>query len=89
MAPTPPPCHRSLFFENYEPFVVDLTPSEHVEISGNTTTLVGHILAGADPKELVTAYTEYTGRMEPLPEWIGEGAVVHVQGGSNEVDVGQ
>ena len=30
-------------------------------------------------------YTKYTGRMEPLPDWIGDGAIVHSQGGGDKV----
>ncbi|MCD2189384.1 alpha/beta fold hydrolase [Actinomycetospora soli] len=32
---------------------------------------------------LVESYTAYTGRMRPLPDWLHEGAVVAVQGGTD------
>ena len=76
---------KSLFFDNYEPFVFDLTAADHIEASGNTTRLNGHILAGDSPGRLLTEYTKFTGKMEPLPEWIGSGAIVHTQGGSDKV----
>jgi len=77
--------NRSVYFENYEPFVFDLTPTDHIVANGNSTHLVGHILAGASPGALLTEYTRYSGRMEPLPAWIGDGAIVHAQGGSAKV----
>ena len=78
--------NRALFFENYEPFVFDLTPSDHVVASGNTTTLIGHILVGDSPGSLLTAYTEHSGRMDPLPDWIGTGSIIQVQGGETVIN---
>ena len=48
---------RSMYFENREPFVADLTAADRILMSGNTTTVTGHILAGNSPGELLTAFT--------------------------------
>src|SRR3712207_1372329 len=45
----------------------------------------GQILSGETPPELIEQYTEYSGRMSPLPRWILGGAVVGVQGGTDRV----
>ena len=51
-----------------------------------TLSVRGRILYGADPLELVEAYTEYSGRMQPLPEWAaGRGALVGMMGGTANV----
>ena len=47
--------------------------------------MAGQILSGDTPAELIEHYTEYSGRMRPLPEWILGGAVVGVQGGTDKV----
>ena len=48
---------RSMYFENREPFVADLTAADRILMSGNTTSVTGHILAGNSPGELLTAFT--------------------------------
>ena len=48
-------------------------------------TLAGEILHGRSPAELVGRYTEVAGRMRPLPDWILDGAVVGMQGGTERV----
>jgi len=35
--------------------------------------------------DLIAEYTAYAGRMRPLPDWIGEGAIVGIQGGATSV----
>jgi alpha-glucosidase len=47
--------------------------------------MTGQILSGETPVELIELYTEYSGRMRLLPEWILSGAVVGLQGGTDKV----
>jgi alpha-glucosidase (family GH31 glycosyl hydrolase) len=76
---------RSLFLENYEYSSFDLREDDGVQIEVFSSRMSGQILSGETPAELIEQYTEYSGRMRPLPEWILGGAVVGVQGGTDKV----
>lgn len=76
---------RSLFLENYEYSSFDLRDEERVRIEVFSPRLEGQILNGDTPAELIEEYTEYAGRMRPLPPWILSGAVVGMQGGTRRV----
>lgn len=77
---------RSLFLENVEYTVFDLRQADQVQISTFASMISGRILYGADPEALVSEYTAWAGRMRPLPDWILEGAVVGLQGGTARVE---
>ena len=49
------------------------------------TTIVANILDGNSIPELVTQLTQYTGRMKPLPFWSQSGAIVGLEGGTDNV----
>jgi alpha-glucosidase (family GH31 glycosyl hydrolase) len=76
---------RSLFLENYEYSSFDLGEEDRVQIEVFSSRMSGQILSGDTPAELIGHYTEYSGRMRPLPEWILGGAVVGLQGGTDKV----
>ena len=76
---------RSLFLYNAEYTVFDLRRDDRVQITTHAPYLEGRILYGADPEALISEYTTYAGRMRPLPDWILEGAVVGMQGGTERV----
>ena len=76
---------RSLFLENYEYLSFDLRKEDRVQIGVFSSRMRGQILSGETPAELIGQYTEYSGRMRPLPEWILGGAVVGLQGGTDRV----
>ena len=76
---------RSLFLENYEYSAFDLREEDRVQVEVFSSRVVGQILNGETPPQLIEAYTEYCGRMPPLPEWILGGAVIGVQGGTQRV----
>jgi alpha-glucosidase (family GH31 glycosyl hydrolase) len=76
---------RSLFLENYEYSSFDLREEDRVQVEVFSPRMAGQILSGDTPAELIEHYTEYSGRMRPLPEWILGGAVVGVQGGTDKV----
>jgi len=73
---------RSLFLENYEYSTFDLREDDRVQAGVFSSVMRGQILGGVTPAELIEQYTEYSGRMRPLPEWILGGAVVGLQGGT-------
>ena len=45
----------------------------------------GRIVHGQNPLQLIERYTQSIGRMRELPDWILEGAIVGMQGGSQAV----
>jgi alpha-glucosidase (family GH31 glycosyl hydrolase) len=76
---------RSLFLENYEYSSFDLREQDRVQVEVFSSRMTGQILSGETPVELIELYTEYSGRMRLLPEWILSGAVVGLQGGTDKV----
>jgi alpha-glucosidase (family GH31 glycosyl hydrolase) len=74
---------RSLFLENYEYSTFDLREDDRVQVGVFSSLMWGQILGGDTPVKLLEHYTEYSGRMRPLPEWIISGAVVGLQGGTD------
>lgn len=76
---------RSLFLENYEYSSFDLRDAEKVQVEVFSRRMEGQILSGDSPEKLIEQYTEYSGRMPPLPDWLTSGAVVGMQGGTEKV----
>jgi alpha-glucosidase (family GH31 glycosyl hydrolase) len=76
---------RSLFLENYEYSTFDLREDDRVQIGVFSSFMRGQILSGDTPARLIEQFTEYSGRMRLLPEWIISGAVVGLQGGTDRV----
>lgn len=77
---------NSLFLENTEYSIFDFQHPERVEIKLFTSAMTGRILYGRTPLELIREYTAYTGRMPPLPDWVGRGAIISVQDGTYEAN---
>ncbi|BAD81144.1 alpha-glucosidase -like [Oryza sativa Japonica Group] len=76
---------RSLYLEGYDYSIFDLTKPDRVQIQVYGSSVQGRILHGGSPTELITSYTESTGRPPALPRWITSGAVVGMQGGTDAV----
>src|SRR5918995_2267812 len=76
---------RSLFLENYEYSTFDLREVDRAQVGVFSSLMRGQILSGDTPALLIEQFTEYSGRMHPLPEWIISGAVVGLQGGTERV----
>ena len=76
---------KSLFLENYEYSVFDLRADDRVRIELFSSRMRGQIVNGGSPAELIEGYTEFSGRMRPLPEWILDGAIVGTQGGTDKL----
>ncbi len=76
---------RSLFLENYEYSIFDLRENDRVQIAVFANQMAGRVLAGESPLELIESYTRYAGRMRQLPDWIQQGAVIGMQGGTARV----
>ncbi|KAG2587904.1 hypothetical protein PVAP13_5NG178300 [Panicum virgatum] len=76
---------RSLYLEGYDYSIFDLTKPDRVQIQIYGNSVQGRILDGDSPTQLLTSYTESTGRPPVLPRWITSGAIVGMQGGTDTV----
>lgn len=76
---------HSLFLKNTEPSVFDLRNPDLVHIRVESSCMQGQILCGETPLELIELYTEYSGRMPALPDWVNSGALIGMQGGTDKV----
>ncbi len=76
---------RSAYLDNTEYSVFDLRKGDRVQVHVFASRLNGRILQGGSPAELIEEYTSCVGRMRPLPDWILDGAVVGMQGGTEKV----
>jgi alpha-glucosidase len=76
---------RALMLENEEISWFDLTSTSEVKVRLRGREMRGRILFGETPKDVLTVFTSYTGRMPPLPDYLNEGAVVGMQGGTQRV----
>ncbi|GJN06259.1 hypothetical protein PR202_ga23968 [Eleusine coracana subsp. coracana] len=76
---------RALYLEGYDYSIFDLTKPDRVQFQIYGNSVQGRILNGDSPTELLTSYTESTGRPPVLPRWITSGAVVGMQGGTDTV----
>lgn len=76
---------RSLFLETSEYSVFDMTEANQVQVSLFANTVTGRIINGDTPLKLIEEYTLYSGRMRELPDWMHEGAILGMQGGTKKV----
>ncbi len=76
---------RSLFLENPEYSRFDLRKADAVSLNVFSAEMTGRILYGQDMLGLIEAFTVYSGRMKSLPDWMNEGAVLGLQGGTDRV----
>ncbi|MGB0588207.1 MAG: alpha-glucosidase [Myxococcota bacterium] len=77
-----------LLLDHNEYIEFDLRDDETARAMVNAPMMKGQLLYGATPAEIVETYTEYSGRMSPLPAWTQSGAIVRSYGGS-EVALGK
>jgi len=77
---------RSMFLETTEYATFNLKKDSEVTIKLYRSQMIGRILYGESYLDLIERYTEYCGRMIPLPDWLNEGgAIVGMEGGTDEV----
>jgi len=77
--------NRGFFWSDDRYGVFDLSRRDRIASQLWSTTMHSQILRGSTPAQLIGAYTQYAGRMRPLPHWVDRGAVVGIQGGTTEV----
>ena len=76
---------RGLMLDTHDYVEFDMRPDDATVVDLHSTQMSGYILAGNTPLELVQASTELTGRMRILPEWVTQGAIIGMQGGTAKV----
>jgi sulfoquinovosidase len=76
---------RCMFLENHEYSVFDMRKADAIEIKLWSSTMTGRILYGGTPIDLLEAYTEYSGRMRKLPDWVHNGVILSPMGGTETV----
>ncbi|MEN0060992.1 MAG: alpha-glucosidase [Myxococcota bacterium] len=76
---------HSMFLENDEVAIFDMTADEVVETEVLARRLDARVLHGDSALDLIETFTEYSGRMEPLPNWVDQGAIVWHRGGEKQI----
>jgi alpha-glucosidase (family GH31 glycosyl hydrolase) len=76
---------RSIFLTNTEPAIFNLRDPQIATIRVLSSCMQGRILCGESPLEIIELYTNYVGRMPPLPDWLNSGAIIGMQGGTEFV----
>ncbi len=76
---------RGVYLVGSHPMQLDLRHQTVASARVYAPALTARVVAGSSPAELLEAYTRYSGRMEPLPDWADRGAVIGMQGGSEKV----
>jgi sulfoquinovosidase len=77
--------NRGFFWTDDQYGVFDLTRRDRVTSQLWARTVHAQVLLGRTPAQLIRAYTQYAGRMKPLPHWVDRGAIVGIQGGTDTV----
>src|SRR3954449_9258578 len=77
--------NRGLFLTDAVYSAFDLRPARAIRAQLWARTMHAQILRGRSPAALLRAYTEYAGRMRPMPSWVDRGAIVGIQGGTDVV----
>ena len=72
---------HSLVLEESEFAQFDLRHDDNIRIGVFANHMNLQLFAAKSPSELLEVYTRYAGRMKPLPSWVGEGAIIGIQGG--------
>ena len=65
-----------MFLENAEYSVFDFSADDKITVSVFSGRATGRILFGESPLELIERFTDFAGRMPPLPDWVNSGAIV-------------
>ncbi|KAI8065668.1 glycosyl hydrolases family 31-domain-containing protein [Gongronella butleri] len=63
----------------------DLRQPERVTVRVNASSLMARVMHGDSLFDLLSEYTAYAGRVASIPLWVGQGAIVDLQGGPDKV----
>ena len=76
---------RSLMLQNTGYTQFDLRQPDRIQVTAFGGTIIANIFDGQSTAAIIRQYTEITGRMKPLPDWVHNGAIVGMQGGTEKV----
>ncbi|PKL36246.1 MAG: alpha-glucosidase [Spirochaetae bacterium HGW-Spirochaetae-1] len=76
---------RSLHLDTGSYSAFDMRYDERIQITAFTKNMRGTIIEADTPRDLIARYTNLTGRMRSLPEWVHRGAIIGIQGGTEKV----
>ena len=76
---------QGVCLENHQYNVFDFTSEHRTQIYVHAAELRGRLFYGSTPLDLISAFTRFSGRMRALPQWVGQGAIIGMQGGTNAV----
>lgn len=76
---------RSLALGNTEYSIFDFRSPIRIHVQTYSARLDAQLFFSDTPLGIVSEYTEFSGKMRALPEWIGSGAIIGLQGGSEKV----
>lgn len=76
---------RALMLLNSGYTAFDLRAADRVQVEAFGGELIADLFSGTTPQEILSQYTEMTGRPSALPEWVYSGAIVGMQGGTDKV----
>jgi alpha-glucosidase len=74
---------RAMVLENREFSIFDLRSDKQITTEVYSSHLVARLISGDTPLDIIEKYTSFSGRMRELPEWITEGAILGLQGGTD------
>ncbi|CAO3582318.1 unnamed protein product [Absidia cylindrospora] len=77
--------NRGFYLTNTEYSSFDLQNPDRIVVRVNATTMTARLIDGSSLLDLLTEYTSYAGRAQPLPSWVGQGAIAEIQGGEEKV----
>ncbi|HVL19622.1 MAG TPA: alpha-glucosidase, partial [Amaricoccus sp.] len=63
----------------------DMRRSDQFDVKVWSSVMTGRIVHGTSPLALIASYTSYSGRMRPLPDWVHQGVIAGLQGGTEVV----
>lgn len=75
---------RGLFFLSHATAFIDLRAENRMAYTFYTPRILG-ALTGGPPLDMLGDITKTTGRQKALPSWVGEGAILGLQGGTKNV----
>ncbi len=73
------------YLTNTQYSVFDFRNSSIAQVEVFSSAMNGSFLSGKNGYEIITTFTEYTGRMRTLPDWMIGGAILGIQGGTEKV----
>lgn len=79
--------NRAFLFNTTTLGYVDFTQkSESKIVFWHEKSVDLHLIYGKNPKDLAGSLSKKIGTMQPLPDWIMNGAIISLQGGQKEID---